>query len=99
MKVQGLCFRCEHRAQHLDSKEAHQPRYECGEIKSSVCGCYMYQPVKPVVTSMLKGERKCLRFGPAMLSARELGVKVAEDIMLKIHKGTRGEAFLYWSPK
>jgi len=44
----GLCFRCEHRARHLEEK-SHQPRHECGMTECAVRSCYMYQPVKPLV--------------------------------------------------
>jgi len=43
----SLCYRCEHRVNFLENKIA--SRCECGTIESSVCGCYMYEPVKPVV--------------------------------------------------
>ena len=99
IKVQGLCFRCEHRAKHLDSKKQYQPRCECGMIETSVCGCYMYQPVKPVVTGIMDGYDGRPRFGPSMICARECGVGVAENIELHVHEIDKKKAYLYWKPK
>ncbi len=43
---QGLCLRCEYRAQHYES--GHAPRSECHEPAMNMARCYMYLPVKPV---------------------------------------------------
>ncbi len=64
----GLCFRCEHRANFLET--GRQPRYECGNIEQCNYGCYMYQPVKPVILAIQDGYEGRPQFGPAMISAR-----------------------------
>ena len=58
----GLCFRCEHRARHLQDK-TYQPRCECGMTMCAVWSCYMYQPVKPLVLekSDKRDPRPCWR--------------------------------------
>jgi len=97
IKIQGLCFRCEHRAKHLDSKKQYQPRCECGMIESSVCCCYMYQPVKPVVTKIHSNYKKHPRFGPWMMSAREVGIELLDGKIAVIDL-KKGKACLYWVP-
>lgn len=76
LKVQGLCFRCEHRALFLEGKG--QPRCECGEINNQVCACYMFKPCMPVITTVLEypGMAKRPRFSSPMLSSRERGVEL-----------------------
>jgi len=98
IKVQGLCFRCEHRALNLETKGQHQPRCECGMKDYNVCGCYMYKPTRPVVTTVLEGYEKHPRFGPAMIAARERGCEIL-DGQLKLKMIDDKKACLYWIPK
>lgn len=72
-----LCFRCEHRALSLEAAcegRHYQPRYECGEHTASKCGCYMFQPCRPVVTKPDGSGRP--RMAGALMSAREYAVRV-----------------------
>ena len=85
--MEGLCFRCEQRAQFLENGS--RPRFECGLVEETKYACYSYRPVTPVVLQRLETELKERPdFGPWMLSARmkfvrvakgKLGVKVLED--------------------
>ena len=95
--VGGLCFRCEHRAMFLE--KGHQPRCECGDIKSSKWSCYMYSPVRPMVLTKSDKKDKRPQFGPYMISSRSSGVVVEQDkIQLKLHKYKNG-SMIYWAPK
>ena len=91
----GLCFRCEHRAKFLE--EGSRPRYECGEIEESKFSCYMYKPVRPVVTAKL-GDDKRPKYAGSLFSARSRFVEVAEDVELKVEEIATGD-YLYWAPK
>ena len=83
-----LCFRCEHRARHLEDRSnnkehCHQPRVECGMIETSKYICYMYQPCKPLALepSNLDDPR------PVSLDIFSSRVKVSEvqpDLELKM---------------
>ena len=92
-----MCFRCEHRAKHLEARakgQHYQPRFECGDIESSKHGCYMFKPCYPLVTEPGQGDRRP-RFGPAMVAAREYAVRVMDpyednirlDVIFKKGKG------------
>lgn len=95
----SLCFRCEHRALWNETK-THRPRCECGstyyiikdkdgncEEKSySVHSCYMYEPVKPLVLEMNKGEKRP-PFSDWIVSGRIHAVGLPETKMtMKIDK-------------
>jgi hypothetical protein len=54
--LHALCYRCEHRALWLDTR-THRPRCECGDTTAKH-SCYMYEPVKPLVMEVDKGERR-----------------------------------------
>ena len=88
IKHKGLCFRCEYRARFLEFR--HQPRCECGMVHSSVCSCYMYKPVAPLV--LVKSDNKDKRpfLGPAFISSRASAVDIAEGdyCLAKTKKGT-----------
>ncbi len=71
-----FCYRCEHRAQFLETGSA--PRHECKQTDKSY-GCYMYQPVRPVVIASNEGDDRPIAAG-AMFSARCHGVRIAEGI-------------------
>jgi hypothetical protein len=75
-----MCFRCEHRARHLEAlakKEHYQPRCECGDITSSKVGCYMFRPCHPLVTEPAQGDKRP-RFGPAMIACREYVTRILD---------------------
>jgi len=96
ISVQGLCFRCEHRALALEKKG--QPRCECGMTNMQVCGCYMYKPCKPVVTMISPGYEKRPRFGPALISAREHGVELFDGQLTALNIDKK-KAVLLWIKK
>ena len=96
MKYQGLCFRCEYRALFLEKKR--QPRYECSMVENCVVSCYMFKPAKPVITVPSDYSDPRPRFGPAMISSREQGYDVAENIELS-SEINGDKIFLYWTPK
>lgn len=95
LKVQGLCFRCENRALFLEGKG--QPRCECGQVDSQVCGCYMFKPCKPIITTELDypGAVKRPRFSSPMLSSRERGVELLNGQLCAVRVG-RKTACLLW---
>lgn len=72
----GLCFRCEHRARHLQDK-TYQPRCECGMTMCAVWSCYMYQPVKPLVLE--KSDKRDPRpmLAAPFIASRVCAVRVA----------------------
>ena len=73
--VAPLCYRCEHRARAYEKGMA--PRFECGNLDHAVVGCYMYEPVRPVVLRRDAGEKRGMSW-PAVVRARSHGVRVAE---------------------
>jgi len=91
----GLCFRCEHRAKFLE--KGIRPRYECGEIEDSKFSCYMFKPVKPVVTAKL-GDDDRPKYAGSLFSARSRFVEVAQDVGLEIEETDTGD-YIYWAPK
>lgn len=90
-----ICYRCEHRAKYMESQIA--PRFECQQPQSSVCSCYMYTPVKPVILAVNKGDNRP-QFTGAAFSARSHGVCVAEEVVLKLKTYSNGNV-IYWVPK
>ena len=95
-KRQGLCFRCEYRAHHLETGGS--PRFECGDIKSCKHACYMYKPVCPVTTRPLDVGDPRPRHGPAIISSREAFDEIAVDFELTLHEDG-DKSTLYWIPK
>jgi len=92
--MNGLCFRCEYRARFLETKR--QPRFECGMIESTVMGCYMFQPVKPISIKPRNGDNRPVTLN--ILSARV--ERVEEDIELKLEaKNGLNGTLIYWQPK
>jgi hypothetical protein len=58
----------------------------------------MYKPCKPIITKISQGYKKYLRFGPSLISAREMGVELLDGrLVAKILK--QGKAYLQWIPK
>ena len=93
VKYQGLCFRCEWRALSLEKKG--EPRCECGMHNIQVCGCYMFKPVRPVVTQVSPGYEDRPRYGPAIISARERGVELLDGV-LTVVKVDKKKSALVW---
>jgi hypothetical protein len=91
-KIQGLCYRCEHRATFKETGYA--PRSEC-KSEISVMGCYCYKPVKPLVIKPRKGDKRPISLD--ILSCRIEAVKIA-DVELT-GKKIRGGYIVYWQPK
>lgn len=92
--MNGLCFRCEYRAQFLESER--QPRFECGMIESSVMGCYMFQPVKPISIKPRNGDNRPVILN--ILSARVERVEEEIELKLEAKNGLNG-ILIYWTPK
>ena len=103
-KYHALCNRCEHRIKFIET--GMRPRYECGELpfvdddgevhNSAKVGCYMYQPVKPVVLAVDEGDDRP-QFAGAMISARSHGVEIA-DMDLNVYSTENGNV-LFWDKK
>ena len=95
----SLCFRCEHRALHLEHAAMgnhYQPRCECGDIKCSKYSCYMFKPVGPVILGKDNKNDPRSVVGPSMLSARSHIISLAEGKL--IVKGTEEQYVKYWLP-
>ena len=84
----SLCHRCEHRAHALET--GHGPRCECTTFGMSVCGCYMYRPVNPVVLKRRKGDRRAVGLQP-MLGPRLEAVGVYDELVPVLRKLGRGK--------
>lgn len=100
-KPYGLCFRCEHRAKFLETSkygEGDRPRFQCGTIEQSAHSCYMFHPVKPVVTVPLDRTDPRPRLASALVSAREMA-SVIPECRLRVRRHGRDGAVLYWEPK
>ena len=92
-KGKGLCYRCEYRAQYLET--GHAPRYECSNIQSANYSCYMYQPVKPVIVEKNKNDNRPQFAG--LLSARSQLVEREPDLQLHLKEYEDG-SMIYWKP-
>lgn len=84
----SLCHRCEHRAHAWET--GHGPRCECTSFGMSVCGCYMYRPVNPVVLKRRKGDRRSVGL-PPMLGPRLEAVGVYDALVPGLRKLGRGK--------
>lgn len=92
--MNSMCFRCEHRAQFLESKGEHRPRLECGDVQTSKIACYMFMPVKPLVVEKLDmNDPRPLSVG--YFSCR-YQVKDIADVKL-VAKEHKGGIALLWS--
>jgi hypothetical protein len=87
----GLCWRCEHRAKYLET--GRRPRFECGDVEHCSYGCYMYEPVRPVMLKKREGDDRP-QFGPYMISARSVYAGMP-DMDLNVKKLENGNV-LYW---
>ncbi len=92
----GLCFRCEHRANYLETGQA--PRMECGSPEMCVGGCYMYKPVRPVVVEQQNPDDPRPIFGPPMLAGRVRFKRVSndDDNHLKLVQPNDNEYLVFW---
>lgn len=93
MNNKGLCFRCEWRAQFLESKR--QPRFECGMIESAVMGCYMFQPVKPICIKPREGDNRPLSLN--ILSCRVERSDNEPTVQLSATQNEK-DTLIYWTP-
>ena len=104
-----LCFRCEIRAQYLEEKvsdkDAHAPRYECGNVESAVCSCYMFKPTMPVAVAPNQGDGRSL-FTGWMMAARVHAVDTINPPVLDAIKISAKDGkkrckgwLLFWNPK
>lgn len=104
-ETNGLCFRCEHRARHMETSEfdskgkykkvGWQPRCECGDIFGSKYSCYMFQPVKPVILAQ-DGDDPRPQFG-GYFGSRSSSAGIPERIKLKLKEYKEG-IVSYWVP-
>jgi hypothetical protein len=91
-----LCFRCEHRAQFLENGS--QPRYECGQVKDSKSGCYMFKPCKPVLVKSDKDDPRP-QYGPPMISSRSYAERLVTDEEAELLATFIGESsYLFYRP-
>lgn len=94
MNNSGLCYRCEYRAQHLET--GHGPRAQCGD-KGAVGSCYMYNPVKPLILVKDPDPLNRPQFSGTMFSSRSHSGGLS-DCKLNLEPGKVGSV-LYWTPK
>lgn len=93
---EGLCYRCEHRARYME--HGHGPRCECQDFLGNKYGCYMYRPVRPVVTGVDEGDARA-QFAGSLLSARAHFIRVLDDkkdIVMKACETHDGHRYLTW---
>lgn len=94
----GLCYRCEFRAKFFETKEG--PRAECKIPDRGVGSCYLYRPVTPYITKVANKTDPRPRFGPAIMSSREIVVRVADkETENLLTRKRNGEAFICVVPK
>ena len=86
----GLCHRCEHRAEFLETGVG--PRYECQQT-FAVGSCYMYRPVKGLVLARDRYDKRQVG-DPAMVAARAHAVGIAPGEWT-MHRVKGGEAMYY----
>ena len=86
-----LCWRCEHRARFHEF--GHAARYECGQ-PWSVCSCYMYAPVAPMVQARNPGDKRDVHL-PWVFSPRCTAVRIAggETFVRSLPKGQHVKLF------
>ena len=92
-----LCYRCEYRAQFLET--GRRPRFECGEIEKSKYVCYMYRPVKPIVLKRSDAAKDDPRPEHAgYFGCRMEGTKVLDNdnIHLAIEQLNEEESVEFW---
>ena len=89
-----LCFRCEHRSRFLEA--GCRPRYECGDVKSSKAGCYMYMPVLPAVWEPDADKGDLRPIGSGMFARRSYALRISKG-KLKIRRLKDGCWVSYWT--
>lgn len=85
---QGLCFRCEHRAQFLETGSG--PRCECQMNTQQVVGCYMYRPCAPVVMKKASGDKRGVG-DMVIVRARSHGTRLLDVNYRIFYLNKRGE--------
>lgn len=93
IKRQGLCYRCEHRANFYETGEG--SRCECKSPEMSVNSCYMYRPVRPVVIKRNDGDERP-QFGLSIISARSHFVRLADEMIIDAFDVEDGGVVLYY---
>lgn len=96
----GLCFRCEYRVRFLETGSG--PRCECGMTGQSSYSCYMYTPVKPLIITQDKDDKR-FPLAPWMISARCHAIGIADvfltaDIKMGNGKKKIDKFVKYWLP-
>lgn len=97
----GLCFRCECRAAYLESVKRGKPgqcRPQCSDVDQSIDSCYMFVPVKPVVTVPIDQNGKWMRFGSLVVPIDKKADTIAECTLLAREVG-KDRVLFYWEPK
>lgn len=94
LKAPPLCYRCEWRASAHETDLA--PRAECKALAAAISSCYAYRPVIPVKLKPQKGDKRA-PCGPAMTSARMVGVGLCEGYYRLIKKNN--EYLPYYVPE
>jgi len=96
--MDGLCHRCEHRAQYLETGGRYQPRCECGMTGRAVWTCYLFQPVKPLLLE--RNEEEDPRpLSPGYFSCRFHIADSQPDWKLQRQTQGNDRALFYWMPR
>ena len=96
----GLCFRCEHRASYLEMN--YRPRFECGIVESSVMGCYMFQPVKPICIKPREGDNRPMSLNYYSSRVERTEFQPLIELASKEELASEnivGGILVYWKPK
>ena len=89
-----ICICFAYRAKYLE--EGSGPRFECSVPTSSIVGCYMFQPIKPIVIKPREGDNRPLSLN--YFSARVERVDASPELELKGEETENG-MLVYWKPK
>ena len=92
-----LCFRCEHRALFLETGA--RPRCECGDIKTSKGGCYMFKPCAPQVLTRVDGYKDRPVGLPAAIAPRMYCEGPAENMELVFKRLPNDRYVFLWKEK
>lgn len=91
----ALCFRCEYRAQYLETGS--QPRCECG-MDWGVGSCYMYRPTKPYITIGNDKDSRP-RFAGFLFSSRERALRPAKELTPRLYLFNNSEVVIVYVPE
>jgi len=90
----GLCYRCEFRAEHLETGRT--LRFECGNDKSSVGSCYAFKPVTAPIVEPNNGDKRPMFSGLAFCArVRAIGLPEVEYLANEV----KGGLVVYTKPK